>query len=150
VLAGARATYAMAKDGLFFERAGELNRNRVPGWGLMVQGLWAALLVLPRTFDTATGRYGNLYSNLLDYVISAAMLFYILTIAGVIRLRQTRPTAERPYRVAGYPFVPGLYIVGASIILFMLFAYRPATTWPGLVIVLIGAAVYAVIRKPRG
>jgi APA family basic amino acid/polyamine antiporter len=147
VLAGARATYAMAKDGLFFAPAGELNAARVPGWGLVMQGIWAAVLVLPRTFNTQTGQYGNLYSNLLDYVISAAMLFYILTIAAVFRLRKTQPNADRPYRVAGYPFVPGLYIAGASIILVMLFAYRPATTWPGLVIVILGGVVYGVIRK---
>jgi APA family basic amino acid/polyamine antiporter len=147
VLAGARATYAMAKDGLFFAPAGELNAARVPGWGLVMQGIWAAVLVLPRTFNTQNGQYGNLYSNLLDYVISAAMLFYILTIGAVFRLRKTQPNADRPYRVAGYPFVPGLYIAGASIILVMLFAYRPATTWPGLVIVILGGVVYGVIRK---
>ncbi len=147
VLAGPRAYYAMAKDGLFFRRAGELNRARVPGWSLWVQGLWAAALVLPRTYDTATHQYGNLYSNLLDYVISAALVFYILTIAGVFRLRHTRPDAERPYKVIGYPFVPALYILGAVTVLAMLFAYRPATTWPGLGIVLIGAVVYSAIRK---
>ncbi len=147
VLAGARATFAMARDGLFFKRAGVLNKAHVPGWGLVVQGLWAAVLVLPRTYNTETRQYGNLYSNLLDYVISAALLFYILTIAGVFRLRQTRPNADRPYRVAGYPFTPGIYIAGASVVLVMLFAYRPATTWPGLIIVLLGAVVYGAIRK---
>jgi APA family basic amino acid/polyamine antiporter len=147
VLAGPRAYYAMARDGLFFQRAGVLNRAHVPGWSLLVQGLWAAALVLPRTYNTTTHQYGNLYSDLLDYVISAALLFYILTIAGVFRLRQTRPDAERPYKVPGYPFVPALYILGASTVLFMLFAYRPATTWPGLAIVLSGAVVYAGIRR---
>lgn len=147
VLAGPRAYYAMAKDGLFFRQAGILNHARVPGWSLVVQGIWAAALVLPRTYNTQTHEYGNLYSNLLDYVISAALLFYILTIAGVFRLRRTRPDAERPYKVIGYPFVPALYIVGASIVLVMLFAYRPTTTWPGLIIVAIGAVVYAGIRK---
>ena len=147
VLAGARAYYAMAHDGLFFRRAGELNRAHVPGWSLMVQGVWAAALVLPRTYDPATQQYGNLYSNLLDYVISAALLFYILTIAGVFRLRQTRPEAERPYKVAGYPIVPAAYILGATTVLVLLFAYRPATTWPGLVIVMVGAVVYAFIRR---
>jgi APA family basic amino acid/polyamine antiporter len=149
VLAGARATYAMAQDGLFFAQAGRLNRAHVPGWSLLVQGIWAAALVLPRTYDSASGKYGNLYSNLLDYVISAALLFYILTIAGVFRLRQTRPNAERPYKVVGYPFVPALYILGAATVLFMLFAYRASTTWPGLVIVFIGAGVYGIL-KARG
>jgi len=147
VLAGARAYYAMARDGLFFARAGELNRARVPGWSLAVQGIWSAALVLPRTYNPVTGQYGNLYSNLLDYVVSAALLFYILTIAAVFRLRRKRPGVARPYRVPGYPLVPALYIVGASLVLFMLFAYRASTTWPGLIIVIAGAAVYALVGK---
>jgi APA family basic amino acid/polyamine antiporter len=147
VLAGARAYYAMAKDGLFFARAGVLNKARVPGWSLLMQGIWSAALVLPRTYNPDTHAYGSLYSNLLDYVISAALLFYILTIAGVFRLRRTRPDAERPYRAVGYPLVPALYIFGAAVVLVMLFVYRPATTWPGLVIVIIGAGVYAVLPR---
>ena len=147
VLAGARAYYAMAKDKLFFRQAGELNAARVPGWGLVAQGIWAAVLVLPRTYDPATKQYGNLYSNLLDWVISAALLFYILTIAGVFRLRAKRPDLPRPYKVIGYPVVPALYIAGASVVLYMLFAYRSSTTWPGLIIVALGALVYAGIRK---
>jgi APA family basic amino acid/polyamine antiporter len=148
ILAGARAYYAMAKDRLFFARAGALNRSLVPGWSLLLQGVWSAALVLPRTYDPATRQYGNLYSNLLDYVISAALLFYILTIAGIFRLRKTRPNTRRPYRVWGYPWVPGLYIAGASMVLAILFAYRPSTTWPGLIIITIGALVYALL-KPR-
>lgn len=147
VLAGARAYYAMARDGLFFARAGELNRARVPGWSLLMQGIWSAALVLPRTYDPATRQYGNLYSNLLDYVISAALLFYILTIAGVFQLRRKRPDLPRPYRVVGYPLVPALYILGAATVLFMLFAYRASTTWPGLIIVIAGAVVYALVGK---
>jgi APA family basic amino acid/polyamine antiporter len=146
VLAGARAYYAMAKDGLFFKRAGELNAARVPAFGLVLQGLWAVVLVLPRTYDATTGRYGNLYSNLLDYVISAALIFYALTVAGLFRLRVTRPDAPRPYRAFGYPVIPALYIFGALAILFVLFAYRPATTWPGLAIVLAGLPVYLMAR----
>jgi basic amino acid/polyamine antiporter, APA family len=147
VLAGARAYYSMAVDKLFFHRAQNLNRAGVPGWSLWVQGAWAAALVLPRTFNTETRAYGNLYSNLLDYVISAALIFYILTIAAVFRLRAKRPDIERPYRVPLYPIIPVVYIAGAALVLVMLFAYRPATTWPGLVIVLIGAAVYAGVRR---
>jgi len=142
ILAGARAYYAMARDGLFFRRAGRLNAAKVPAWALALQGVWAAFLVLPRTYDPATRAYGNLYSNLLDYVISAALIFYILTIAGVFRLRRTRPDAVRPYRAFGYPVVPALYIAGAATILAVLFVYRTATTWPGLVIVLLGLPVY--------
>jgi APA family basic amino acid/polyamine antiporter len=148
ILAGARAYYAMARDGLFFRSAGELNDAKVPAWGLALQGLWAALLVLPRTYDPVTAAYGNLYSNLLDYVVSAALIFYILTIAGVFRLRQTRPEIARPYRAIGYPVVPALYIAGAATILAVLFIYRTATTWPGLIIVLLGVPVYFAWR-PR-
>jgi basic amino acid/polyamine antiporter, APA family len=148
ILAGARAYYAMARDGLFFRSAGALNRAKVPAWALVLQGIWAAILVLPRTYDLASRTYGNLYSNLLDYVISAALIFYILTIAGVFRLRRTRPDAERPYRAFGYPLIPALYIAGAATILAVLFVYRTATTWPGLIIVLLGLPVYFAWR-PR-
>jgi basic amino acid/polyamine antiporter, APA family len=85
-------------------------------------------LVLPRTFDPGSGLYGNLYSNLLDYVISAALLFYILTVIGLFRLRRTRPDAPRLYRAWGFPWLPELYIAGASIILFALFLFRTTTT----------------------
>jgi basic amino acid/polyamine antiporter, APA family len=147
VLAGARAYYAMARDGLFFKRAGELNAARVPAMGLVLQGIWSAVLVLPRTYDPAAARYGNLYGNLLDYVISAALLFYILTIAAVFRLRVLRPDAERPYRAVGYPIVPALYIVGSATILIILLIYRPATTWPGFLIVLLGLPAFAWFRQ---
>jgi APA family basic amino acid/polyamine antiporter len=90
-----------------------------------------------------------LYGNLLDYVISAALLFYILTIAAVFRLRATRPKAERPYRAFGYPAVPALYIAGALAILVVLLIYRPATTWPGFVIVLLGIPVFMAMRGRR-
>jgi APA family basic amino acid/polyamine antiporter len=142
LLSGARVYYAMARDGLFFRRAAALNRARVPGTSLIMQGAWAGILVLIRVYDPATGRYGNLYSNLLDYVVSAALLFYILTISGVFRLRRLRPETERPYRTWGYPLVPALYIVAAAVTLAALFVYRPATTIPGLVIVIIGIPVY--------
>ncbi len=145
-LAGARVFYAMAHDGLFFSKAGKLNGARVPGWALAIQGIWTVFLVLPRTFNPLTGSYGNLYSDLLDYVISAALIFYILTIAGVMRLRRTRPDAKRPYRVWGYPWLPFLYIAGASVILIVLFTYRPATTWPGLAIVATGLPIYFGMR----
>ncbi len=145
ILAGARAYYAMARDGLFFRRVGELNKYHVPAWGLVIQGIWAAVLVLPRTVKTdAAGNvtYGNLYGNLLDYVISAALIFYILTIIGIFVLRRKRPDAERPYRAFGYPIVPALYVIGAAVILGVLFIYQTATTWPGLIIVLTGVPVY--------
>ena len=144
ILSGARATYAMARDRVFFRAAGRLNAAQVPAWALVLQGLWACLLVLPRTYNPSTGSYGNLYSNLLDYVISAALLFYILTILGLFRLRVTRPDAKRPYRAFGYPLVPALYVASASVLLAMLFIFRNATTWPGFAIVALGVPVYFI------
>jgi APA family basic amino acid/polyamine antiporter len=154
VLSGARVYYAMARDGLFFKATGKLNAQRVPAVGLGLQCLWACLLVLPRTrlrdafgaprVDAASGLelYGNLYSNLLDYVVFAVLFFYVLTIAGLFRLRRTQPEAERPYRAVGYPLVPALYIGIATVIMFVLLAYRTQTTWPGLLIVLTGIPIY--------
>jgi len=146
-LTGARVYYAMAQQRLFFPFAGRLNRARVPASSLTLQGLWAAVLVLPRVYDPKSQTWGNLYSNLLEYVISAALIFYVLTVAGVFRLRVKRPDATRPYRTLGYPVVPVLYIVAASAVLVVLFAYRPATTWPGLLIVLLGIPVYLTIQR---
>jgi basic amino acid/polyamine antiporter, APA family len=149
VLTGSRAYCAMARQRLFFRFAGKLNKARVPASSLWIQGAWAMLLVLPRTYNPANGTFGNLYSNLLEYVISAALIFYVLTVSAVFRLRITRPEAPRPYRTWGYPLVPAAYIVTASTILLVLFAYRPATTWPGLLIALLGIPVYFLIR-PTG
>ncbi|MFN0056197.1 MAG: APC family permease [Planctomycetales bacterium] len=148
ILVGARASFALARDGLFFPQAARLNQARVPGWGLAIQGAWASFLVLPRT--VRDGTYGNLYGDLLDYVVSAAMLFYILTILGLFRLRMTRPEAPRPYRAWGYPWVPALYVAGGSTIVGLLFVYRPATTWPGIGIVLLGIPMYFLWKRRLG
>lgn len=153
IFAGARAYYAMAKDGLFFKSAGDLNKNHVPAWGLVIQGIWAAFYVLPKTVKTAadgTVSYGNLYGDLLTYVISAALIFYILTIIGIFVLRVKQPDAERPYKAFGYPIVPALYCVGAAIILIVLFVYQTTATWPGLLIVLTGVPVYFIWRSLSG
>ena len=150
ILTGARAYYAMAKDGLFFKSAGELNKFHVPAWGLVIQGIWAAFYVLPRTVKTAADgkiSFGNLYGDLLTYVISAALIFYILTIVGIFILRVKRPDAERPYKAFGYPIIPALYVVGASVILVVLFVYQTTATWPGLLIVLTGVPVYFIWKK---
>ncbi len=147
ILSGARAYYAMSLDGLFFKRASTLNRANVPSAALVMQAGWAAVLLMIRTYQPTTGTYGNLYSNLLDYIISAALIFYILTIAGIFRLRKIKPNADRPYRAFGYPLIPLLYLVSAGVILTVLFAYRPATTIPGVVIVLIGIPVYFVFKR---
>jgi len=131
ILSGARVYYAMARDGLFFRRAGQLNRQGVPGAALAVQAVWASLLCLSGT-----------YGNLLDFVVFAVLLFYILTVAALFVLRRTRPDAERPYRAFGYPVVPALYVVLAAAIAVNLLVTRPAYTWPGLGIVLLGLPVY--------
>src|SRR5256885_2328589 len=147
ILAGARVSYAMAKDGLFFRSTGTLNSRGVPGSALVYQGIWIAVLILLRTrhVDAAGAvTYGNLYSDLLDYVVFSVLIFYVLTIAGIFVLRAKRPTAERPYRAFGYPLVPSLYIVAALAIMFVLLLYRTQTAWPGLVIVLLGVPVYFV------
>ncbi len=159
ILAGARVYHAMAQDGLFFRATGKLNARSVPAMGLALQCVWAAFLVLPRTrlrdaagavvLDPATGQaqYGNLYGTLLDYVVFAVLIFYVLTIAGLFRLRRTQPNAERPYRAFGYPLVPALYIVAASAISLVLLFYKTQTSWPGLVIVLTGVPVYLLWRR---
>src|SRR5437667_141643 len=145
ILAGARVSYAMARDGLFFRSTGRLNNKGVPGSALIYQGIWVTILILLRTrhVDTAgVVTYGNLYNDLLDYVVFSVLIFYVLTIAGIFVLRAKRPEAERPYRALGYPFLPLLYIAAAAAIMFVLLLYRTQTAWPGLVIVLLGVPVY--------
>jgi APA family basic amino acid/polyamine antiporter len=137
----------MGRDGLFFQRAGTLNAHKVPAWGLLLQGVWTAFLLLWRTYNTTTQSYGNLYNDLLTWVISAALIFYILTIGGLFRLRKTMPNVERPYRAFGYPIVPALYILGAAAVLLVLFIYQPRTTWPGLGIILLGLPFYFWTRR---
>jgi basic amino acid/polyamine antiporter, APA family len=160
ILAGARVYYAMAHDGLFFRSTGRLNPKHVPAMALLLQGVWTALLVLPRTrlrdpmtnapLHDAAGveQYGNLYGALLDYVVFAVLIFYVLTIAGIFVLRRTRPQAERPYRAFGYPVLPAFYLVAATTILVVLAVYRTETSWPGLLIVLAGVPVYFLWKKP--
>ena len=138
ILAGARVTYAMAKDKLFFASAGNLNKFSVPAAALWVQALWASLLCLSGT-----------YSDLLDYVVFAVLVFYILTISGVFILRRRRPTADRPYKAFGYPVLPALYIVAAVLISVALLIYKPAYTWPGVGIVVLGIPVYVIWNKFR-
>src|SRR5713226_1493657 len=153
ILAGARVYYAMARDGLFFRSTGKLNKKGVPGTALGYQGIWVAILILLRTrhVDAAGGvTYGNLYSDLLDYVVFSVLIFYVLTIAGIFVLRAKRPNAERPYRAFGYPFIPLLYIVAAVAIMIVLLLYKTQTAWPGLVIVLLGVPVYWLWSRRTG
>ena len=141
ILAGSRVVYAMAKDRLFFRSTSKLNGWGVPGVALVLQGFWVGILILLRT-RKPDGTYGNLYSDLLDYVVFSVLIFYVLTVVGILVLRRKRPNAERPYKAFGYPFVPLLYIIAALAIMLMLLLYKTQTTWPGLVIVLVGVPVY--------
>jgi APA family basic amino acid/polyamine antiporter len=137
ILAGARVYYAMAKDGLFFKSVAKLHPgHKTPVVSLIVQGVWTCLLCL-------SGSYGQL----LDYIIFAVLIFYILTIAGLFVLRRTRPNAERPYKAIGYPVLPAVYIVMALFIDVVLLRYKPQYTWPGLIIVLLGIPVYFLWRS---
>jgi len=139
ILAGARVYYAMARDGVFFERAGVLSsKTHVPVWALGVQGLWTAFLTL-------TGSYGQL----LDYVIFAALVFYVATMVALFRLRAKRPDLERPYRAFGYPVVPGLYLLSALAIAVILLFAKPDYSFAGLVIVLLGIPVYYLWRASQ-
>jgi APA family basic amino acid/polyamine antiporter len=133
ILSGARVYYAMAKDNLFFRSASRLNAKGVPANGLIFQAVWASLLCLSGT-----------YSDLLDYVVIAVLLFYVLTILGVYVLRIRKPDAERPYKAFGYPVLPAVYILVASLLIFILLKYKPTHTWPGIYIVLAGIPVYLI------
>jgi APA family basic amino acid/polyamine antiporter len=136
ILMGARLYYAMARDGLFFRSIGQLNRRGVPAAGLILQGVWSILLIFSGT-----------YGQLLDYVIFAALLFYVLTVAGLFVLRRKRPDAARPYRAWGYPVVPALYLAACALIMLDLLVVKPIFAWPGLIIVLAGVPVYGVWRR---
>jgi APA family basic amino acid/polyamine antiporter len=148
----------MAKDSLFFKKTAELNPRHVPSFALLVQCIVTCLIVLPRTrvyengapkIDAALNEpvYGNLYGQLLDWVVFAVLIFYVLTIAGLFVLRKKRPDAERPYRAFGYPLVPALYMVAASTIALVLLLYRTKTSLPGLAIVLTGVPVYWLWKR---
>jgi APA family basic amino acid/polyamine antiporter len=133
ILAGARVYYTMANDGLFFKKAGTLNKNAVPEWALWAQCIVAGLLCL-------SGRYGDL----LDMVSFVVVIFYVLTIAGIFILRNKRPDAERPYKAFGYPVLPVIYILLGISFCTLLIIYKPEFTWPGLIIVLIGIPIYYI------
>ncbi|HSF44901.1 MAG TPA: amino acid permease, partial [Chitinophagaceae bacterium] len=131
VLAGARVYYTMANDGLFFKKAGTLNKNSVPQWALWAQCVVASLLCL-------SGKYGDL----LDMVSFVVVIFYVLTIAGIFILRKNRPGAERPYKAFGYPFLPAIYIIMGVSFCSLLIWFKPEYTWPGLIITLLGIPLY--------
>jgi APA family basic amino acid/polyamine antiporter len=139
ILTGPRVYYAMARDGLFFKKAGEINRFGVPGFAIAVQGIWAVLLCLSGT-----------YSNLLDYVIFAVLIFFTLTIFSIFILRVKRPDIPRPYKAFGYPVIPAVYILTTLTIMVILLIYKPKYTFPGLIIVLLGIPVYYLWKKHSG
>lgn len=136
ILAGARVYYAMAKDGLFFKKVAEINKHGVPGFAIIIQGVWSVILCLSGT-----------YSDLLDYVIFAVLLFFAITILAIFVLRRKRPDIPRPYKAFGYPVIPAVYILTTVFIMIILLIYKPAYTFPGLVIVVLGVPVYFIWRK---
>jgi APA family basic amino acid/polyamine antiporter len=138
ILAGARVYYAMAKDGLFFRGVGEVNRHNTPWVALWMQCIWACILCLSGT-----------YGQLLEFLVFAVVLFYILTVLGLFVLRFRRPDMERPYRVFGYPVLPGLYLLLALFFEVQLLRYKPQFTWPGLAIILSGVPVYWVWQRSQ-
>jgi APA family basic amino acid/polyamine antiporter len=136
ILSGARVYYATAKDGLFFSGMAKLNTKGVPGNAIIYQCVWASILCL-------SGSYGDL----LDYVVFAVLLFYILTILGIFKLRKSQPDWERPYKAWGYPIIPSLYIILASLVCLILLIHKPNYSWPGLIIVAMGIPVYALYKN---
>jgi APA family basic amino acid/polyamine antiporter len=136
ILAGPRVYYAMARDGLFFKKVGEINKKGVPGFAIAVQGVWAVLLCLSGT-----------YSDLLDYVIFAVLIFFTLTILAIFILRVKKPDIPRPYKAFGYPVIPAIYILTTSFIMVILLIYKPNYTFPGLIIVILGIPVYYLWKK---
>ncbi|MBB4639185.1 APC family permease [Longimicrobium terrae] len=133
IMAGARVYFAMARDGLFFARAASVNRNDVPAWALVAQGVWTALLTL-------TGTYGQL----LDYVIFAALIFYVLTMMALFSLRRKQPDLPRPYKAFGYPVIPALYMLSALGVALILLVAKPEYSFSGLVVVLLGIPVFFI------
>jgi basic amino acid/polyamine antiporter, APA family len=151
ILAGARVYYAMARDNLFFRKVGTTNRFHVPAFALVVQAIWTGLLTLPRTVTTSaqTGErtFGNVYTQLLEYIVSADLVFYVLLVAAVVILRRKDPAAERPYRTWGYPLVPILSIALAALLILDLAFLAPSTSGIGILIVSTGVPVYFLWRR---
>ena len=150
ILGGARVTYAMARDGMFFPAFAKLNRRHVPAVALIAQGVWASFLTLLRTVtvnpQTGAATYGNVYTQLLEYIISDDLVFYALMVGAVIILRRKRPDVPRPYRTYGYPLVPLIYIVLSTLIVIDLAYLAPLTSGIGYLFVLAGLIVYIVWR----
>ena len=139
IMAGPRVYYAMAKDGLFFSKVAKINRKGVPGFALVVQGIWSILLCMSGT-----------YGNLLDYVIFAVLIFFTLTILAIFILRVKRPDIHRPYKAFGYPVIPSIYIMATVTIMIILLIYKPDYTFPGLGIVVLGIPVFYLWKRNAG
>ena len=151
ILSGARVYFAMARNRLFFNKVGTTNRNHVPAAALVAQGIWTALLTLPRTVTmhatTHEVVYGNVYTQLLEYIVSADLIFYLLMVLALIVLRRKAPSAERPYRTWGYPIVPILSMFLAALLIVDLAFLAPTTSGIGILIVLTGVPVYFFWRR---
>lgn len=151
ILAGARVYYAMARDGLFFKRVDTVNKHHVPAVALIAQGVWASFLVLPRTVtinqQTGAYTYGNVYTQLLEYIVSADLVFYVLMVGAVIVMRRKAPEIERPYRTFGYPWVPLIYIVIAGLFIIDLAILAPSTSGVGYLLVFTGIPIYFLWRQ---
>jgi basic amino acid/polyamine antiporter, APA family len=151
ILAGARVYYAMARDGLFFRKIGTVSGRHVPAVALIAQGLWSAALTLPRTVtvNQQTGNYafGNVYTQLLEYIVSADLIFYALMVGAVIVMRRKAPAIERPYRTFGYPIVPLIYVALAGLFIIDLAYLKPSTSGIGYLLVFTGIPVYFAWRK---
>ena len=138
ILSGSRVYYAMAKENLFFQKAGVLNKKGVPGYSIIIQSIWASLLCLSGT-----------YGKLLDYTVFTILIFYFITILGIFILRKKQPAVPRPYKAFGYPVVPALYLVFAFLMCVNLLIYKTNTSLAGLVIVGLGVIVYFVWRRKK-
>ncbi|MBV9619007.1 MAG: amino acid permease [Verrucomicrobia bacterium] len=152
ILAGARVYFAMARDGLFFRKVATTNQRHVPAMALIAQGIWTALLTLPTTVTTNSAThavsYGNVYTQLLEYIVSADLIFYLLMVAAVIVLRRKASTTERPYRMWGYPVVPVASIFLSALLIVDLVFLAPETSGIGMLIVLTGLPIYFLWRRP--
>ena len=151
ILAGSRVYYAMARDGLFFRRTAAINRHNVPAAALIAQAIWTVVLTLPRTVttDATTGAitYGNVYTQLLEYIVSADLVFYVLLVVAVVMLRKKKPAAERPYRTWGYPIIPIISVILAAILIVDLAWLAPTTSGIGYLLVLTGIPAYFIWRR---
>jgi APA family basic amino acid/polyamine antiporter len=151
ILSGSRVSYAMAKDGYLFSALGRTNDQRVPAFALLAQGIWACLLVLPRTVTYTEGNpapvLGNVYSQLLEYIVSVDLVSAALSVLAVIVLRRRRPEMERPYKTFGYPLTPIIFLALSLFVTLTLAYLAPGTAGIGYLLALTGIPVYFIWRR---